>query len=144
MPNIETSRQRTLTLIVLTIGVIALIVATVLSPPDQSQILPLVYLISIVILLELLPLRLFNNNYSFIHLILFSSGLIFGAGFAAWGCLLGVAAAVGLQSIFHKFVKPLSQNNRSYLSIGVFDFGINSFYCSNIITFWHGDRNTFH
>lgn len=127
MPKIETSRQRTLTLIVLTIGVIALIVATVLSPPDQSQILPLVSLIFIVILLELLPLRLFSNNYSFIHLILFSSGLIFGAGFAAWGCLLGVAAAVGLQSTFHNLVKPLSQNNRSYLSIGIFDFGINSF-----------------
>jgi NtrC-family two-component system sensor histidine kinase KinB len=127
MPKIETPQQRTLRIIVLAIGALALIVATVFSPPHQGQLLPLLYLVVFVFLLELLPLKLFNNNFSLIHIILFSAGLLYGSGFAVWGCLFGIAAAVGIQWISsHQATFP-SPNNKSYVSEGIFDFGLNSF-----------------
>lgn len=127
MPKIETQQRRTLRYIVLIIGALALIVGSVLSPPNQTQILPLVSLTAIIFVLELLPLKLFNNNFSLIHIILFSAGLLYGSGFAVWGCLFGIAAAVGSHYMLHKRFFTVSQNNVSYLSGGIFDFGINSF-----------------
>ncbi len=127
MPEIDSPQQRTLRIIVLAIGALALIVATVLSPFHQGQILPLVSLVFFVFLLELLPLKLFNNNYSLIHIILFSAGLLYGSGFAVWGCLIGITAAVGIQWISSHQAAFASPNNKSYFSDGIFDFSLNSF-----------------
>jgi PAS domain S-box-containing protein len=84
-------------------------------------------LTAIIFVLELLPLKLFNNNFSLIHIILFSAGLLYGSGFAVWGCVFGIAAAAGIHSLLNKRYFPVSQNNISYLSGSIFDFGINSF-----------------
>ena len=127
MPKIDNQQQRTLTIIVLTIGVIALIVGTFQSPPHLDQTVPLVSLVLIVAALQLLPLKLFSRNLSFIHLILFSAGIIYGSGFVSWGTTLGITASLGIL-----FLNKLRVNNHangfsSILSEGFFSFGLNTF-----------------
>ena len=127
MPKNESQQTRSLSFIVLIIGVVALIVGTALSPPNQAQLLPLLGLIFVVFLVDFLPLRLFKNDFSLFHIVLFSAGLLYGTGFAVWGCLLGIAAAFGIQLLIRRGKTPFSINQTRNISAGIFDFGLNSF-----------------
>jgi len=127
MPRTEPQRQRTLNLIVLIIGLLSLIGGTFLSPPDPDLLVPMVFLIVILAALEFLPLRLFDNQFSMIPLILFSAASIYGSGVALWACIIGISIAVVLQLIFAQRITTSSPNNQKNLRAGIFDFGINSF-----------------
>ena len=126
MPKIETPPQRHFQIIVLTISFISLILGTILSPPIQDQYIPLISLLVLIGILEFLPLKLLNNKYSLIHIVLFSAGLIYGTGLAVWACLIGIGVAVGLQIIFPSRLLSFSSNQKSPLWAGLFDFGLNS------------------
>jgi PAS domain S-box-containing protein len=126
MPKIAKIPRRTFQFIVLIIGFVSLTLGTILSPPNQDQVIPLVSLLVIIGVLEFLPLNLFSNRYSLIHIVLFSAGLIYGTGIATWACLLGIAGAVSLQYIFPNQLRSLSSSNKSPFWGGLFDFGNNS------------------
>jgi len=126
MPKIAKISRRTFQFFVLIISFVSLTLGTILSPPNQNQIIPLISLLVIIGVLEFLPLNLFSNQYSLIHIVLFSAGLIYGTGIATWAAFLGIAGAVSLQYIFPNQLRSLFSNQKSPLQVGLFDFGINS------------------
>ena len=127
MPKIEDPKQRTFRIIVLIISIAALILGLVISPLNQDQIMPLVLMILIVGVIEILPVRLFNNYFSLIHIALFSAGLLYGTGLAVTANLVGVFAATTFSLFMPSRFLAIPAKNASRLWGTIFNFGISSF-----------------
>lgn len=127
MPKIENPHQRTFQIIVLIIGIASLILGIVISPLSQDQVFPLVIVILIVGVIEILPLRLFNNNFSLVNIVLFSAALLYGTGLAVTANLIGVSAATALTLLLPTRFLAFSTKNGSGIWGALFNFGLTSF-----------------
>jgi len=133
MPTIENPHQRTFRVIVLIISIASLIVGILISPLSKDQIFPLVIVILTVGVVEILPLRLFNNNFSLIHIILFTAALLYGTGLAVIANLIGVFTATAFIGLIPSRFLAFSVKNRSNVWGTLFNFGLTSF--TIVITF---------
>jgi len=87
--------------------------------------MPFLILALFIALLEFFPLDLLNYRYSMVHIILFSGGILFGTGIAAWACVIGIVVAIGLQLILPVRLRSNSSTVKPSLWSGLFDIGLN-------------------
>ncbi|UCF27428.1 MAG: GAF domain-containing protein [Chloroflexota bacterium] len=111
--------------IVLILSIISFLVCTILSTPTMDQIGPLIILGFFIGLLEFFPLDLLNYRYSLVHIIIFSGGILYGTGVAAFSTLGGIILAIGIQLILPERIKSNFSSVQPSLQIGLFEVGLN-------------------
>jgi hypothetical protein len=126
MPKSEQSRQRTFQTLVLATGVLSMVVGITLAPPDQMRAYPLVLLVLIIAVLEFIPIKLYNANFSLIHIILFLAGLLYGTGSALIVNLAGVLSAVAALLLFPKQLSNFLTRTIHTPWVYLFDFSLSS------------------
>jgi PAS domain S-box-containing protein len=125
MPEKENRSLFAFYLIVLIISIASLLVASILSPPTTDQIVPFIILVVFIALLEFFPLDLLNYRYSLVHIIIFSGGILYGTGIAAWAAFAGIVLAIGLQLILPRRWKSNFSTIKPSAQIGLFELGLN-------------------
>jgi PAS domain S-box-containing protein len=96
-----------------------------LSPPLIDQLVPFIIVGLFIALLEFFPLDLLNYRYSLVHIIIFSSGILYGTGIAAWAAFAGIFLAIGFQLIFPRRLKSNFSTIEPSLQTGLFELGLN-------------------
>lgn len=125
MPSKENKSLFVFYIIVLILSIVSLITSTFLSPPSSEQVIPFIILGLFIALLEFFPLDLLNYRYSLVQIIIFSGGVLYGTGIAAWAAVGGIVLAIGLQLILPRQLKPNFSAIEPSIKTGLFESAIN-------------------
>jgi NtrC-family two-component system sensor histidine kinase KinB len=125
MPKQENRSLFIFQFIVLLISIALLFFVTFLSPPSIEQMVPFIILGLFIALLEFFPLDLLNYRYALVHIIIFSGGILYGTGIAAWASFSGIVLAFALQIILPRRLKSNFSTTKPSLLSGSFELGLN-------------------
>ena len=125
MPKTEKTNPSLFVFLLTITSIVSLVLATLISPPSLTQYLPFIILVLFIALLEFFPLELLNNRFYLNQIIVFSGGILYGAGTASWACVLGIGAVTGIQLLRPRKVNRDHSTRQSTIIGGLFTLSLN-------------------
>lgn len=125
MPTTEKTNPSLLVFLLTITSIVSIVLATLISPPLLTQYLPIIILVLFIALLEFFPLELLNNRFYLNQIIVFSGGILYGAGTASWACVLGIGAVTGIQLLSPRKVNRDHSTRQSTIIGGLFTLSLN-------------------
>ena len=125
MPKTENTYPSLFVFLLIISSIVSLVLATLISPPLLTQYLPFIIIVLLIALLEFFPLELLNSRFSLNQIIVFSGGILYGAGTASWACALGIGAVTGIQLLGPRIVNRDHSTRQSAIINGLFTLSLN-------------------